>query len=151
VHATAGVEVRAVDISLDGELRPAFTLETPWGTGRVQLGPWRPPGRERASGCCGALHLQVPFAEVIGGLDRAAGAVADGDLRTPTGPWCSTTPTTPTRRRWRPRCAGSPRSTPTVGGRGLGEMRELASTADEHARIGRLAAQLGIDPRGCSG
>ncbi len=35
--AGPGAEVRARDITLDAELRPTFTLESPWGSGRVGL------------------------------------------------------------------------------------------------------------------
>jgi len=148
-RATAGIELCAVDITLDGELRPAFTLVTPWGTGRVQLsvhGDHQVVNALQAAAV--ALHLQVPFADVVGGLESVRPAPWRMEiLRTPTGAVLlndayNANPSS---------MAAAVRGLAQIDTDGrrvavLGEMRELGEhSADEHARIGRLAAGLGID------
>ncbi len=148
-RGTAGVDIRAADITLDGELRPAFTLETPWGTGRVQLsvhGDHQVVNALQAAAV--ALHLQVPFADVVGGLEAAQPAPWRMEiLHTPTGAVVlndayNANPSS---------MAAAVRALAQIDTDGrrvavLGDMRELGEhSAEEHGRLGRLAAQLGID------
>ncbi len=46
----ADAEVRADDVTLDGELRARFTLTSPWGQGEVRLGPARSAASPRCAG-----------------------------------------------------------------------------------------------------
>jgi UDP-N-acetylmuramoyl-tripeptide--D-alanyl-D-alanine ligase len=69
VHAG---EVRATGVALDDELRPSFTLRTPWGRAAVRL---QVRGRHNAGNAAGAaaaaLTLGVPLEAVAEGLGRA--------------------------------------------------------------------------------
>ena len=117
--APTGGDVRADAICARRAGPARFTLATPWGRADVQLGvSGAHMAVNAAAAAAVALVLGVPLDEVAAGLARRRcrrGAWSCG--RTPSGAWCSTTPTTPTRRRWTrrwrrwPRCrraGGSP-------------------------------------------
>ena len=89
-----------------------------------------------------ALAHGVPFDDVAAGLaTRAARAVAHGGgAHRRRRASCSTTPTTPTRRRWPPRSRRSPASRcPDAGSRSSARCASSASSATpEHAALGDL-------------
>ena len=142
-------EVRATGLRTDDELRPSFTLETPWGTADVRL---EMRGAHQAANAAGAAGAAL----VLGlGLDRVVTGLAGA-----------------TTSRWRMEVRRSPtgfvvvndayNANPAsaeaalralaalpVGGRRvavLGPMLELGATSDaEHRRVADLAASLGID------
>ena len=65
--------VRATHITLDDELRPSFTLETPWGRAPVTLAVRGHHNAANAAGAAAAaLALRVPIDAVAEGLHRAA-------------------------------------------------------------------------------
>jgi UDP-N-acetylmuramoyl-tripeptide--D-alanyl-D-alanine ligase len=72
---TYGVDagaVRAMDIVLDDELRPSFTLETPWGRAPVRLAARGVHNAANAAGAAAAaLALRVPLDAVVEGLHDA--------------------------------------------------------------------------------
>jgi UDP-N-acetylmuramoyl-tripeptide--D-alanyl-D-alanine ligase len=69
----ADAELRAVDVVLDAELRPAFTMVTPWGTADVRLAVRGEHQVQNALAAAGAaLALEVPLDLVVGGLAEAA-------------------------------------------------------------------------------
>ncbi len=145
----AGADVRAVDVILDAELRPAFRLETPWGDTAVRLavrGEHQVANATLAAAV--ALALGVPVEAVAGGLATASSAAWRMELlRTPDGVTVlndayNSSPTS---------AAAALRALahlPVDGRRVavLGEMRELGEhSASEHAALGALASELGID------
>ena len=69
--AAAGADVRVSGVRLDDELRPAFRLDTPWGTADV------PPLPVRGAHQAGNAALAVAVAGVAGvGLDAAVAGLA---------------------------------------------------------------------------
>jgi UDP-N-acetylmuramoyl-tripeptide--D-alanyl-D-alanine ligase len=145
----AGADVHARRVELDAELRPSFVLDTPWGSGKVQLAV---RGEHQvlnaALAATVALERGVGFDDVVAGLATAQPA------------------------RWRMEVVraasgllvlddsynANPASMAAglralarldVPGRRvavLGEMRELGgSSATEHAAIGELVAELAVD------
>ncbi|HEY0398136.1 MAG TPA: UDP-N-acetylmuramoyl-tripeptide--D-alanyl-D-alanine ligase [Acidimicrobiia bacterium] len=149
--AGAGADVRVSGVRLDGDLRPAFRLETPWGSVDV------PPLPVRGAHQAGNAALAVAVAGVIGvGLEAAVGGLAGAvgsplrmDLRrTPAGlvvlnDSYNANPTS---------MAAALDALVALGGGGgrryavLGPMAELGPHAEEeHRRLGRLAAAAGVE------
>jgi UDP-N-acetylmuramoyl-tripeptide--D-alanyl-D-alanine ligase len=147
--AAPSADVRTVDITLDEELRPSFRLETPWGDAKVGLAV---RGLHQVSNAAlaatAALALGVPVDDVADGLATASSAVWRMELvRSPDGVTVLNDAynSSPTSAAAALRALAA---LPVAGRRiaVLGEMRELGEHADaEHARIGELAAVLGID------
>jgi UDP-N-acetylmuramoyl-tripeptide--D-alanyl-D-alanine ligase len=149
--ASAGADVRVSGVRLDGDLHPAFRLETPWGSVDV------PPLPVRGAHQAGNAALAVAVAGVIGvGLEAAVGGLAGVvgsplrmDLRrTPAGlvvlnDSYNANPTS---------MAAALDALAALGGGGgrryavLGPMAELGPHAEEeHRRLGHLAAAAGVE------
>jgi UDP-N-acetylmuramoyl-tripeptide--D-alanyl-D-alanine ligase len=142
-------DVRALDVTLDAELRPSLRLETPWGDAKMVLvvrGAHQVTNAAQAATV--ALALGVPLDDVADGLAATTGASWRMDLvRSPDGITVlndayNSNPTSAT-------AALRALAALPVGGRRiavLGEMLELGERSDaEHADLGRLAADLGLD------
>ncbi len=110
--ADIDAEVRVRSVALDAALRPSFVLDSPWGSGRICLavrGAHQVVNASLAASV--ALANGVPFDAVVN-RPRVGGA-----RRRPSGARprrlgraaCSTMPTTPAPRRWRPRSRRSRR------------------------------------------
>jgi UDP-N-acetylmuramoyl-tripeptide--D-alanyl-D-alanine ligase len=144
-------DVRAVDVVLDDELRPSFVLETPWGTTPVCLSMrGEHQAVNAAMAATVALELGAPLDQVAEGLASAVTAAWRMDvIRTAEGITvvndaynASPTSMTAALRSFRRVAVGKRKRRVAV----LGEMRELGDHArEEHERIGRLAAECGID------
>lgn len=143
----ADVRIGAVDV--DHELRPRFTLDTPWGSGEVVVGLRGEHQVENAAmAATVALALGVDFDDVAAGIERATTAGLRMELvRTADGVIVindayNSSPTS---------AAAAVRSLARlpVDGRRiavLGEMLELGDASEhEHRAIGALAADSGID------
>jgi UDP-N-acetylmuramoyl-tripeptide--D-alanyl-D-alanine ligase len=148
-RGTHGADVVASGIKLDHEVRPSFTLETPWGRAPVRLGVHGDHQVVNALlAAAVALDRGVALAAAVAGLERVRPAPWRMEvLRTPAGAIVLNDAYN-----------ANPASTEaalrafveidTAGRRVavLGEMRELGThSADEHARIGHLVGELGID------
>ena len=149
----ADAAVRAEAVRLDERGRATLHAgRRRTGRCRSRLGVTRPaPGRQlRCSPRRWRWALGMPLADArrrrwaISGWSRTEGWMSS------TGPMVSrssTTRTTPTRRRPRPRCTRWPRS--GTGRRRvavLGYLAELGATERAgHEQVGRLAAELGVD------
>jgi len=142
-------DVRVVDIELDDQLRAGFTLETPWGTGKLRLGVrGEHQVMNAAMSAAVALSLDVPFEEIALGLEGATGSGGRMQLeRSASGVTVlddsyNASPTSMAA------ALHSLARLPADGRRiaVLGEMRELGDHAsDAHATIGALAVELAID------
>jgi UDP-N-acetylmuramoyl-tripeptide--D-alanyl-D-alanine ligase len=149
VGSGAPGEVRARSVVLDGELRPSFTLESPWGSGRVGLslhGAHQVVNATLAAAV--ALANGVPFDSVAAGLaavepgggrmemlTAASGALVLDDAY-------NASPASMAAAVQALRCVHADGRRVAV----LGEMRELGSQSDEeHALLGRLAADADLD------
>jgi len=141
-------DVRAGDVRLDDELRPSFTLHSPWGSASARLAVL---GRHQVANAlaaaAAALALDVPLASVAAALARAQPADWRMQLvRAPSGVLVmndsyNANPAS-TEAALRALAALGARRRVAV----LGPMLELGALSDaEHARIGQLAAELGID------
>jgi UDP-N-acetylmuramoyl-tripeptide--D-alanyl-D-alanine ligase len=141
--------VRVGDVRLDDELRPAFTLSSPWGTVTTRLdvrGHHQVVNAGMAAAV--ALVLGVPVDDVALGLRGAPGASWRMQLEhSPGGVTVlndayNASPTTveaALRSFTHLRVTGRRIAV-------LGEMLELGRfAADEHRKVGRLAAELGVD------
>jgi UDP-N-acetylmuramoyl-tripeptide--D-alanyl-D-alanine ligase len=147
-EGTAGADVRAAGVRLDDELRPSFDLRTPWGSTEVRLGL---RGEHQVANALMA-------AAVAGGLGVPVDQIAVGLSQARSAPWrmelvrassgiavlndsYNASPTS---------TAAALRALARLPVRGrrlavLGEMRELGDqAAQEHATIGRLAAEAGV-------
>ncbi len=141
--------VRAHSVVLDRELRPSFTLESPWGSGRVCLslrGAHQVVNATLAAAVALANH--VPFDLVTAGL----GGVEPGGgrlelLRTESGAVVLDDAYNANPASMAAAIAALARV--HADGRRvavLGEMRELGAQSDEeHAQLGRLAAEASVD------
>jgi UDP-N-acetylmuramoyl-tripeptide--D-alanyl-D-alanine ligase len=149
VGREAGVDVRIDAVSLDDELRPHFTLETPWGTTAFALTMRGEHQVENAAmAATTALALGAPLGSVVEGLRNARTAALRMEIvHTPGGVTLindsyNSSPTS---------AAAAVRSLARLPVHGrriavLGEMLELGAHADaEHAALGALAASAGID------
>ncbi|MSO79174.1 MAG: UDP-N-acetylmuramoyl-tripeptide--D-alanyl-D-alanine ligase [Acidimicrobiia bacterium] len=149
VGRSATSDVRAVDVTLDGELHLSFVLESAWGTAPVVLGLRGEHQVENAlEAAAVALELGVPLDDVAAGLAEARTATRRMDLvRTAGGVLVindayNSSPTS---------AAAAVRSLASLDVPGrriavLGEMLEIGDASDaEHEAIGALAAASGID------
>jgi UDP-N-acetylmuramoyl-tripeptide--D-alanyl-D-alanine ligase len=147
--SAAGADVRAVDLALDADLRPSFRIESPWGEAKVTLAV---RGEHQVANATLAatvgLVLGVPIDEVADGLAGASSAAWRMDLvRTSDGVTVLNDAynSSPTSAAAALRALAA---LPVTGRRVavLGEMLELGDhSAAEHAALGALAAELGID------
>ena len=150
--AAAGADVRVSAVQLDDELRPAFHLDTPWGSADV------PPLPVRGAHQAGNAALAVTVAAVVGvslddavaGLAAAVGSPLRMDLRRgPTGlivlnDSYNANPTS---------MAAALDALASLGGQGggrrfavLGPMAELGPHASaEHHRLGKLVAAAEVE------
>jgi UDP-N-acetylmuramoyl-tripeptide--D-alanyl-D-alanine ligase len=142
-------DVRTRDIRLDDELRPRFVLETSWGTTTVRLGVRGTHQVQNAAmAAAAALSLRVPLAEVAKGLAEATTANWRMQLhRSPEGVTIlndayNASPTSVA-------AALEAFAHLAPDGRRIfvfGAMLELGDDAEaEHARVGELAAETGVD------
>lgn len=148
--ATADADVRTSSVRVDGELRAAFALDSPWGSApEVRLavrGAYQVANAAMAAAV--ALSAGVPLDSVVDALATAGTAAWRMELsRTAAGlvvlnDSYNANPTS---------MAAALEALATLGVPGrriavLGEMRELgAHAAEEHARVGALAADAAVD------
>lgn len=145
----AGVDVRAADVVLDADLRPRFTLSSPWGSGEVALAVRGTHQVVNASlAATVALAHGVPFAAVVAGLAAVQPApwrmevarTADGVVVLDDA--YNANPSSMV-------AALEALARVDVSGRRvavLGEMRELGElSAPEHAALGDLVAATAVD------
>ncbi|WKU07554.1 UDP-N-acetylmuramoyl-tripeptide--D-alanyl-D-alanine ligase [Micromonospora sp. HUAS LYJ1] len=147
---SADADVRAVDVTLDGRGRPAYTLVTPEGTAPVRLGL---TGRHQVSNSLAAAavarELGMPLAELAAALGDL-GLVSTRRMDVFTRPdgvtviddsYNANPASTAVALR---ALAGMHRGGRTFAA--LGYMAELGAYEDEgHREVGRLAAELGVD------
>ncbi len=147
VSPTADVVVR--DIVLDGGLRPTFTIESPWGATAVTLGlRGAHQAHNAAMAVTVALLLGVPIDVAVADLGSATSADWRMDLvEAPGGVVVlndayNASPSS---------MHASLRAFATLPARGrhvavVGDMLELGECGEaEHAEVGALAAELGVD------
>ncbi len=142
-------DVRVTEITLDDELRPRFTLSTPWGDATVHLALH---GEHHAQNAAMAIAAAV---EVGVPLDRAAAGVAEarsaalrmevvhtaGGVTVINDAYNSSPTSAVAALRALGRLAVRGRRVAV-----LGEMLELGAYGpDAHAELGSLAARVGID------
>jgi UDP-N-acetylmuramoyl-tripeptide--D-alanyl-D-alanine ligase len=142
-------DVVATGVHVDDELRAHFEVRTPWGVAPVHLGlrgEHQITNALMAAAVAGALG--VPIEVAAAGLARAEAAPWRMELlRSRTGVVVlndayNASPTSTAAALRALARLGTPGRRIAV----LGEMRELGPEADtEHALVGRLAAELGID------
>ncbi|HEX5587567.1 MAG TPA: UDP-N-acetylmuramoyl-tripeptide--D-alanyl-D-alanine ligase [Acidimicrobiia bacterium] len=148
-RGTAAADVRADAVTLDGEVRPRFTIHTPWGSGAVRLavhGEHQVVNALLAATV--ALDHGVPFAAAVAGLESVRPAAWRMEvLHTPSGAvvlhdaYNANPASTEAALRALAQVDTNGRRVAV-----LGEMRELGPYSEpEHARIGHLVAALGID------
>ena len=149
VGEAADADVRIVGLELDGELRPRFTLHTPWGETPVELAlHGEHHARNAAMAVTVAAELGVPIDVAAAGLGTAQPAAMRMQvLRTARGVVLINDAynSSPTSAAAALRALGRLE----VAGRRiavLGEMLELgAHSADAHAELGTLTAAVGVD------
>ncbi|MET0626960.1 MAG: UDP-N-acetylmuramoyl-tripeptide--D-alanyl-D-alanine ligase [Acidimicrobiia bacterium] len=148
-RATPGSDVRADEVRLDGEVRPRFTMHTPWGSGPVGLSVHGEHQIVNALlAATVALDHGVPFEAVVAGLESAHPAAWRMEvLHTPGGAvvlhdaYNANPASTEAALRALAQLDTNGRRVAV-----LGEMRELGAYSEpEHTRIGHLVAALGID------
>jgi UDP-N-acetylmuramoyl-tripeptide--D-alanyl-D-alanine ligase len=149
--ASAAADVRVTGVRLDDDLRPAFHLDTPWGSTDVPPLPVR--GGHQAGNAAYAIAVAgvvgVPLPDAVAGLAGAVGSPLRMDLRrTPAGLLVlndsyNANPTS---------MAAAVEALGTLGGAAgrrfavLGPMAELGPHATaEHHRLGKLVAAAGVD------
>ena len=144
----ADAEIRAEGIELDSDLRPRFTLVSPWGKGEVRLalhGVHQVPNALAAAAT--ALWCEVPFGRVAEALSASTGSALRMEVRRlPRGPAlivdCYNANPASTEAALRALTALEGQRKVAL----LGLMAELgAETEAEHGRLASLADQLGIE------
>ncbi len=144
----AGGDVRAEGVRVDGELRPTFTLRTPWGDADVTLESARGAHQAANAAAAAALVLGVPLDELVAALATAPMSPLRMEaLRSRNG-------VTVLNDAYNANPASTAAAlhalaaTPAPGRRIaiLGPMLELREESNaEHRRIADLARQLGIE------
>lgn len=149
VGTTAGADVMVRGLLLDPELRPRFTIASPWGTVEVALSVrGAHQAMNAAMGATVALVLGVAPETVAEGLAGVTTAAWRMELATSPGGIVVLNDAynaSPSSMRAALRSLGE---LPTGGRRVavLGDMLELGPHAEaEHAALGALAAESGID------
>lgn len=149
VSANPGADLRAHSIELDDELRPTFLLETPWGSGPVRLAV-RGAHQVTNAALAAAVGLAhgVPLPELAESLAAVAPAPWRMEVsRAPSGALViddsyNANPSSTAA------AVGALAQVNATGRRiaVLGEMLELGEHSEaEHAALGRLVAERGID------
>jgi UDP-N-acetylmuramoyl-tripeptide--D-alanyl-D-alanine ligase len=144
----ARADVRADDLALDDELRPSFTLVTPWGSTVVGLSVRGAHQVANAlAAAAAALACDAPLAAVAAGLASAHLSRWRMELtRTPAGVLVlndayNANPTSVAAALESLAALDAHRRVAV-----LGVMAELGPESDdEHARIGKLAGELGVE------
>ncbi len=147
--ASAGADIRVSAIRLDDELRPAFHLDTPWGSADVPPLPVR--GAHQAGNAAFAVAVAgivgVSLADAIAGLAGAVGSPLRMDLRrTPGG-------LIVLNDSYNANPTSMAAAVDALAGLGagrrfavLGRMAELGPHATaEHHRLGKLVAAAAVD------
>jgi UDP-N-acetylmuramoyl-tripeptide--D-alanyl-D-alanine ligase len=149
--AAAGADVRIRAVRLDDDLRPSFSVDTPWGSADVPPLPVR--GSHQAGNAAYAIAVAgavgVSLADAIAGLAGAVGSPLRMDLRrSPAGVAVlndsyNANPTS---------MAAAVEALAALGAGGgrrfavLGPMAELGPhTEEEHRRLGALVAAAGVE------
>ncbi len=142
-------DVRIGNVAVDAELRPSFTLETPWGSGPVRLelrGEHHVVNASLAAAV--ALSRGVAFDDVAAALATVQPAPWRMQIeRAPSGLLVldDSYNANPSSMAAAVRALGD-LDVPGARVAVLGDMRELGElSAPEHAAIGALVAELGID------
>ena len=140
-------DVRADHVSLDAELRPSFTLRSPWGDAAVALAVrGRHQVANAAAAAAAALAADVDLEEVAAGLGRASLSPWRMALsRSPSGVLVLNDAynANPTSMAAALRALAALDASRRIAV--LGTMAELGEvSAREHAAVATLAAQLGI-------
>jgi len=141
-------DVRATVLARDGELRPTVRIDSPWGSGEVELSV---RGDHQAANAAAAVAVAVcsgvGFERALLGVASAEGSELRAEFwRTPSGlrvlnDCYNANPTSMEAALRNLARVDSPRRVAV-----LGEMAELGEGSDQaHRRIGDLAASLGID------
>lgn len=144
---TADVVVR--DVVLDAALRPTFTVESPWGATAVSLG--LRGGHQAVNAAMAvtvALLLGVPLDRAVADLGRATAADWRMDLVEAPGGVVVLNDAYNASPSSMQAAVRAFAALPVAGRRlaVLGDMLELGDCAEaEHAKVGRLAAELGVD------
>ena len=115
-----GGDVRAEDVALDDDLRAHVRLASPWGDAEVALAVRGRHQVENALAAAAAGLGRGHRRRGGGAGPRARPRCRRGGWSWPrrrAARWSSTTPTTPTPRRWRPRSSRWPRSRPDAASR----------------------------------
>jgi len=151
--ASAGADIRVSAIRLDDELRPAFHLDTPWGSADVPPLPVR--GAHQAGNAAFAVAVAgvagLRLEDAVAGLAGAVGSPLRMDLRrSPSGVAVlndsyNANPTSMAAAL----DALAALAGPGRGGRRfavLGPMAELGPhSGGEHSRLGKLVAAAGVE------
>jgi UDP-N-acetylmuramoyl-tripeptide--D-alanyl-D-alanine ligase len=148
--ASAGADVRVSGVRLDDDLRPAFRLDTPWGSADVPPLPVR--GGHQAGNAAFAVAVAgvvgVSLADAVAGLAGVVGSPLRMDLRRSASGLLvlndsyNANPTS---------MAAAVDALAKLGAAGrrfavLGPMAELGPHAEaEHRRLGALAAAAGVE------
>ncbi len=142
-------DVRIGAVTLDDRLRARFLLETPWGSGPVELAVrGAHQAANAAQAATVALHLGVPLDRVLEALAGAEASAwrmevveAPGGLTVINDAYNASPVATVAALE---ALAAVPAARRRVAV--LGEMRELGALSEsEHARVGRAVAAAGVD------
>lgn len=149
VGTAASADLRVRGMTLDAELRPSFTIDSPWGAADVTLAVrGAHQAMNAAMGAAVALALGVDLESVAAGLARATSAAWRMELETSPGGIVVLNDAynaSPSSMQAALRSLGA---LPATGRRVavLGDMLELGPHEEsEHAALGSLAAEVGVD------
>jgi UDP-N-acetylmuramoyl-tripeptide--D-alanyl-D-alanine ligase len=149
VGTSPSADVRITELTLDDELRPRFSLSTPWGSTRVRLAlHGEHHATNAAMAATAAAELGVPLDVAAAGLAHTTSAALRMELThtragvTIINDAYNSSPTS---------AAAALQALGRVAASGhriavLGEMLELGSYGPEaHAELGRLTRDVGVD------